>query len=96
MFGKYKLGLVCRLLQFNARHVAALGNPKKPVVAAQTLVAMQLAKKVEDWDLQKESGVFATSGRSLYVTFRRCFEQGLLLSVLQLLLLVQKVREEVA
>ncbi len=55
----------CRLVQFNARHVAALGKLKKPIVSAQTLVAVQLAKKVEDWVVSKESGIIAASGESL-------------------------------
>ena len=52
-------------MQFNARHVAALGNTKKPIVAAQTLIAVQFAKRVENWESQKESGVFTTSGGGL-------------------------------
>ena len=50
-------------MQFNARHIAALGQVRKPMVAAQTLVAVQLAKKAEDWDLQKESGIYVASGK---------------------------------
>lgn len=57
--------LLCRLMQFNARHIAALGQLRKPMVAAQTLVAVQLAKKAEDWDLQKESNIYVASGEDL-------------------------------
>lgn len=51
-------------MQIQAKHIAFFGKLAKPLLAAQSLTAVQLAKKTEDWSVLKETGALIAPGWS--------------------------------